>query len=98
MPIIAHISDLHFGKHEPPIVDALIKELNENPPTLTVVSGDLTQRARAWQFKAAREFLQRIPQPQLVIPGNHDIPLYDVFRRFMAPPGNYCRHITTNLW
>jgi 3',5'-cyclic AMP phosphodiesterase CpdA len=62
-----------------------------------VVSGDLTQRARAWQYRQAAAFLERLPKPQLVIPGNHDIPLYHVIRRFRTPLKNYCTHITDDL-
>jgi len=91
MRTIAHLSDLHFGTEISPVVDALSAELNERPPSLIVVSGDLTQRARRAQFSAARDFLARLPQPQLVVPGNHDIPLFDIFRRFLAPLRRY-RH------
>jgi 3',5'-cyclic AMP phosphodiesterase CpdA len=62
-----------------------------------IVSGDLTQRARRGQFIAAREYLDRLPRPQLVVPGNHDVPLYDVGRRFLAPLRRYCRFITAEL-
>lgn len=89
MRTIAHLSDLHFGTEIPAVVDALEHELNARKPSLLVVSGDLTQRARRVQFAAARRYLQRLPQPQLVVPGNHDVPLYDVFRRFLAPLARY---------
>jgi 3',5'-cyclic AMP phosphodiesterase CpdA len=97
MPIIAHISDLHFGTEERAVAEGLLTDLCELQPTLVVNSGDLTQRARAKQFQAAREYLDRIPFPQLTVPGNHDIPLYDVFRRFFRPLARYKRFITPNL-
>src|SRR5262249_8351596 len=97
MRTIAHISDLHFGKTDPQVVETLAAELNERRPSLLVISGDLTQRARSWQFKAAKEFLARLPVPQLVVAGNHDVPLYNVFRRFARPLGNYHKHITSDL-
>ncbi|MBA2565865.1 MAG: metallophosphoesterase [Gemmatimonadetes bacterium] len=97
MRIVAHISDLHFGRDEPAVAEALLRDLRDVGPALVAVSGDLTQRARTGQFRAAREFLDRIPFPQLVVPGNHDIPLYDVIRRFMSPLGRYRRHITPDL-
>jgi 3',5'-cyclic AMP phosphodiesterase CpdA len=90
---IAHISDLHFGRHDPRKVDALLKSLAENPPDLVAVSGDLTQRARNWEFAEARHFLERIPEPVLVVPGNHDVPLYDLHRRFFKPFTKFNRHI-----
>jgi 3',5'-cyclic AMP phosphodiesterase CpdA len=92
---VAHISDLHFGAHVPAVAEALRVDLHAISPDLVVVSGDFTQRARRAQFAQARDYLNRIPQPQVVIPGNHDIPLYDVLRRFLAPLGRYRRFIST---
>src|SRR5262249_20108917 len=81
MRTIAHISDLHFGTEDPQIAAALREDLCGLGPSLVVVSGDLTQRAKPAEFLAAREFLSTIPQPQIVVPGNHDIPLYNLLRR-----------------
>ncbi|MEO7414610.1 MAG: metallophosphoesterase family protein [Opitutaceae bacterium] len=97
MRVIAHISDLHFGTELPELATALRSELHAMRPSLVVVSGDLTQRARTGQFAAAREYLNSLPQPQLVVPGNHDVPLYDVVRRFLAPLTRYRRIITDEL-
>jgi 3',5'-cyclic AMP phosphodiesterase CpdA len=97
MPIIAHISDLHFGTQDPAVAAGLLEDLQQLQPTLVVNSGDLTQRARASQFIAARAFLDRIPFPQLTVPGNHDIPFYDVFTRFFSPLARYRRYITCDL-
>jgi 3',5'-cyclic AMP phosphodiesterase CpdA len=97
MRTIAHISDLHFGRVDPPIADALAADLNEMNPSVLIVSGDFTQRARARQFKQAADFLGRLPRPQLVVPGNHDIPLYDVIRRFFFPLYNYRKYISKDL-
>lgn len=89
MKTLAHISDLHFGTAVPHVAEGLLRDLQEKSPTLVVVSGDLTQRARRWQFEAARAFLDQLTSPFLVIPGNHDVPLYDVVRRFASPLGRY---------
>ncbi len=97
MPVIAHISDLHFGTEDPAVAEGLLADLCEIQPALLVNSGDLTQRGRASQFIAARAFLDRIPFPQLTVPGNHDIPLYDVTRRFLAPLARYRRYIAKEL-
>lgn len=97
MRTIAHISDLHFGRVDPAIADALKSDLLDDPPSLLVISGDLTQRARPWQFEAAAEYLRQLPQPQLVVPGNHDIPAYNPFRRFINPLKHYRRCITQDL-
>lgn len=97
MRTVVQISDLHFGTVLEPTLEPLRAGLHELAPDLVVVSGDLTQRAHEEQYVAAREYLARLPQPQLVIPGNHDVPLYDVVRRFGSPLGRYRRHITDDL-
>ena len=79
------------------MVERLLAELASLQPRLIVVSGDLTQRARRRQFAAARAFLDRLPAPHLVLPGNHDIPLYDVGRRIASPMGRYRAMITREL-
>ncbi len=93
MSLIAHISDLHFGAEDPKVAAALLEDLKSMSPALVIVSGDLTQRARTAQFRAARQYLDQIPFSRLVVPGNHDVPLYDVFRRFLSPLKRYCRWI-----
>lgn len=97
MRTLAHISDLHFGRTDPKVVEALAQDLIEKKPSVIVVSGDLTQRARPWQYREAAAFLKRLPKPQIVIPGNHDIPLYDVIRRFFFPHQRYLDHISPDL-
>lgn len=97
MTTLAHVSDLHFGAETPEVVDALLADLARAKPTLVIVSGDLTQRGRTRQFQAARRFLDRISCAKLVVPGNHDIPLFDVFRRFLAPLTRYRRHIADDV-
>jgi len=97
MRTIAHISDIHFGRDDPPVAEALVSELHEHKPSLVVMSGDFTQRARAGQYKRAAEYMARLPGPQLVVPGNHDIPLFNVFARFFWPLYNYRKYITKDL-
>lgn len=94
MRTIVQLSDLHFGTEIPAAAAALVRDLERQTPSLVVVSGDLTQRARTSQFRAARAWLDRLPQPQLIVPGNHDIPLYDVARRLISPLGRYRRFIS----
>lgn len=97
MATIAHLSDIHFGRVEPRVVDALIEALQSLAPDLIALSGDLTQRARRGQFRAARRFLDRLPSPLLVVPGNHDVPLFNLAVRFLDPFGGYQRHIQHDL-
>lgn len=96
---ILHVSDLHFG---PPLVgqvaDALISCAAGLDVDVVVVSGDLTQRARREQFVAARDFIERLPDvPRLIIPGNHDVPLYNIARRMSDPHGTYRETIQGEL-
>jgi len=90
---IAQISDLHFGAEHPEVVEGLLRDLEALAPDLLVVSGDLTQRARRREFIAARAFLDRISCPRLVVPGNHDIPLFDVLNRLLRPLVRFRRYI-----
>jgi 3',5'-cyclic AMP phosphodiesterase CpdA len=97
MNSLAHISDLHFGAESPEIVEGLLADLLSVEPSLVAVSGDLTQRARPEEFVAARRFLDRIPFPRLVVPGNHDIPLFDLWTRFARPLARFRRYIDEDL-
>ncbi|MBP2294677.1 metallophosphoesterase family protein [Azospirillum rugosum] len=97
MKTLAHISDLHFGRIDPRVVEGLLADLTARRPDLIVISGDLVQRAKVSHFRQARAFLQRLPFPYLVVPGNHDIPVYNVVRRFLNPLGNYKRYISKDL-
>lgn len=97
MRTIVHISDIHFGRVDYTVAASLIVKINELAPNIVVVSGDLTQRARSAQFIEARAFLDKLPMPQIVVPGNHDIPLHNVFARFASPLEKYKRYITDDL-
>ena len=100
MKAIAHLSDLHFGTEDKTVLAALLGDLDgvtAEKPALIAISGDLTQRARTKQFLAARHFLDNLLIPYLVVPGNHDVPLYDLFRRFVKPLDLYRQYITEDL-
>jgi 3',5'-cyclic AMP phosphodiesterase CpdA len=94
---IVHLSDLHFGRLDRRVVAPLVAAIEEIRPDLVTVSGDFTQRARVHQFIAARTFLNSFSCARLVVPGNHDVPLYDVARRFLSPLGRYRRYIADDL-
>jgi 3',5'-cyclic AMP phosphodiesterase CpdA len=94
---IVHLSDLHFGRVDGELLAPLRSRIEALAPHLVVVSGDLTQRAKPHQFREAKAFLDSLPQPQLVVPGNHDVPLYNVFQRFLSPLGKYKRIVTRDL-
>ncbi|MGZ8253395.1 MAG: metallophosphoesterase family protein [Burkholderiaceae bacterium] len=97
MRVLVHLSDLHFGRVDEGLLEPLRGSLARLRPALVVVSGDLTQRARRRQFRAARAFLDTLPAPVLAVPGNHDVPLYDVVRRFLRPLHRYRRYINEEL-
>lgn len=94
---VAHISDLHFGRTNPHVVAALVLKLRDLAPDVVVVSGDLTQRARSWQFQEARHFLDALDSPAVIVPGNHDVPLENLFDRFFRPFAKFRRYITEDL-
>jgi 3',5'-cyclic AMP phosphodiesterase CpdA len=100
MARIAHLSDLHFGAHDDRLVAAVEEWVDEAKPDLVVISGDFTQRAKTEQFKQACQFLERLKaggHEVLGVPGNHDVPLYDVLRRFLSPLTRYRRFIDDTL-
>ncbi|HEY0832797.1 MAG TPA: metallophosphoesterase [Azospirillum sp.] len=97
MRTLAHISDLHFGRIDPRVVEGLLADLMAHGPDLVIISGDLVQRAKRSMFAEARAFLERLPFPYLVVPGNHDIPVYNVLRRFLDPFRYYKRYISRDL-
>ena len=100
MARIVHLSDLHFGAHDPRLVEAVEARVDEAKADLVVISGDLTQRARTEQFEEACRFLTRLRDKGhevLAVPGNHDVPLYDVLRRFLSPLTRYRRFIDDQL-
>jgi 3',5'-cyclic AMP phosphodiesterase CpdA len=97
---IAHLSDIHFGANDPVIVTAAQNWLAEARPDLVIISGDFTQRARVRQFREASAWLDQLRSDGhqlLLVPGNHDVPLYDVLRRFLSPLDRYRRYIDANL-
>jgi len=94
---LVHLSDLHFGRVDERLLQPLIAAVGRIAPDLLVVSGDLTQRARTQQFKQARAFLDSLPAPRLVVPGNHDVPLYNVVARMLHPLDKYRRHVAEDL-
>jgi 3',5'-cyclic AMP phosphodiesterase CpdA len=98
MSTLAHLSDLHFGTEDPAVVRGLLLDLARVRPLAVVVSGDLTQRARTREFLACRRFLDRLPAPALVVPGNHDVvPLHRPFERLLTPFAGYREHIALDL-
>lgn len=91
MSTLLHVSDPHFGTERPEVVEALLRLAAQLQPERVILSGDITQRARRAQFDAARAFIDALPAPTLVIPGNHDIPLFNLWARVLAPYAGFRR-------
>lgn len=96
---LLHISDLHFGPpYVPTVGEALLETVKDMSPDVVVISGDLTQRAKPEQFAEAREYLDRLPfGTRVVVPGNHDVPLYRVLERLSRPYNLYQKYIAEEL-
>ena len=97
MPVLVHLSDIHFGSHRPDLAESILADIAEVGPDLVVISGDLTQRARQSQFAHAREFIDRLPAAVLTVVGSHDLPLINLPRRFLWETRRYERSITGDL-
>jgi len=94
---IVHLSDLHFGHHDEEVAAGLTADIATQKPDLVVVSGDFTQVGTEEEFKAARVFLDTLTAPLFAVPGNHDVPAINIFRRFLDPYGLYRRYVHHEL-
>jgi 3',5'-cyclic AMP phosphodiesterase CpdA len=95
---LVHLSDLHFGRIDTTTLDPLRSAVHAAKPDLVAISGDFTQRARRREFAAARDFLDSIEPPKLVVPGNHDVPYWtSIGRRFFQPLDRYREFISDDL-
>lgn len=92
MTLLLQVSDPHFGTEQAPVLAALERLVAAQRPDVLLLSGDVTQRAKAKQFAAARAFVDRLQVPAMVaVPGNHDIPLLNLPRRLFRPYGRWCK-------
>ena len=97
--VILQASDLHIGSpYRPQVADALVRWVDETPCDLLALAGDFTQRAKVAEYHTARELVDRLgDRPTVVTPGNHDLPVFRVFERLVAPYKNYRAHISEAL-
>ncbi len=94
---IVHLGDLHFGAHSESVANALIEDVSTVGPDSIVVSGDFTQIGSVAEFRAAKAFLDALPVPVIAVPGNHDIPTFNLWERFTDPYGRYRSFISEDL-
>ncbi|WP_102224608.1 metallophosphoesterase family protein [Acidimangrovimonas sediminis] len=101
MSRILHLSDLHFGRAASELEEPLLESIAQLQPDVVAISGDFTQRARRSQFRHAAEFLERIQQSCeariLCVPGNHDVPLDNLWMRLLRPWARYRASIAREL-
>ena len=95
---IIHLSDLHFGRIRKAVMQPLIEEIKSYNPDLIIISGDLTMRAKTKEFEETKAFLDQLPYPKIIVPGNHDIPLYNLFTRFFRALNKFKKYITEDLF
>lgn len=87
---VAHLSDPHFGTIRMGVGEGLLNILREVQPALILLTGDITQRARVDQFKAAKYFIDQIGAAAVIaVPGNHDISLGNIYERIFHPYKGY---------
>ncbi|MEL0169303.1 MAG: metallophosphoesterase [Pseudomonadaceae bacterium] len=97
MTRLLHLSDPHFGTERPEVVEALLRFAADQRPDLALLTGDITQRATRQQFRQARDFADQLPCPTLSVPGNHDLPLFNLPRRLLAPYAHYLDYFSNEL-
>ncbi len=98
MKVLIQISDLHFGTEIENLVEYLVQDINKISPALIMVSGDLTQRAFKHEYLKVKDFLNKLNYPKIIVPGNHDIPLINIFKRFFDPISDYQKYITQDMY
>ena len=94
---LVHLSDLHFGRHDDALADGLAAEVDSQEPDVVVISGDFAQIGSRDEFAAACRFLEQLTAPVFAVPGNHDVPARNLWRRFINPYGLYRRYIARDL-
>jgi 3',5'-cyclic-AMP phosphodiesterase len=72
---IVQMSDIHVGSglFRPQLLSSAIEETNSLEPDLVAIVGDLTTEGYRWEFEEAKEYLDRIECPNVIVAmGNHD--------------------------
>ncbi|MEJ7609151.1 MAG: metallophosphoesterase [Bryobacteraceae bacterium] len=95
---IVHLSDLHFNKVDDALIEPLIAAVEALSPDFVAVSGDFTQHAYPIEFERAAELLKRLPGKHILVPGNHDMAFYNVWRRASQRLKLYKQYISDNMF
>lgn len=94
---LLHISDVHFGAVLPALTPLLLAQIEVLAPDLVIISGDFTQTGSSREFEEAATFLEAIRQPVLTVPGNHDVPRFNLIERFFNPYRKYRKYVAPKL-
>lgn len=89
MTRLFHVSDVHFGREDREAIDWFGARVKEEQPDAVIMTGDLTMRARSKEFEAAGKWLESLGRPVTVEVGNHDLPYFNLWARFVTPYKRY---------
>jgi 3',5'-cyclic AMP phosphodiesterase CpdA len=89
MTRLFHVSDVHFGREDAEAIAWFGRKVQEEQPDAIIMTGDLTMRARAAEFAAAGQWLASLGRPVTVEVGNHDLPYFNLWARFVTPYKRY---------
>ncbi|WP_033923033.1 metallophosphoesterase family protein [Sphingomonas sp. 37zxx] len=84
-----HVSDLHFGAEDRAALDWFAGIVRHERPDAILMTGDLTQSARAHEFEAAAAWLESLERPVTIEVGNHDLPVFNPVQRMLLPYRRY---------
>lgn len=93
---IVHVSDIHFGTETAELVAGLVERARALAPDLIIASGDFTMAGRPREFIPAARLLSELGgdgTPVIATPGNHDLPVYNLWDRFVRPFARYQKWI-----
>lgn len=91
MTRLFHVSDVHFGCEDPAAIEWFNGRVREVQPDAVIMTGDLTMRARGREWAAGSAWLESLQRPTTLEPGNHDLPYFNLWARFVTPYRRYRR-------
>ena len=91
------LSDLHFGFHRTELIEPMLTLVRRLNIDLALIAGDVSHRGRPEQLEMAASFLRRMELPIVAVPGNHDVPLFNIPLRLIRPYQGFCQQISPDL-